>query len=411
MKRGRLLGLLLASTLLAACGKAAHTTSTTSTTATTPTATTKLSVGAPSSTLQLTVPTGATETTTAEPTEKVTGLGTTDCVVPLGGGHAGVCTPHGKSGSLGAPSNNSLGNVADISEFESCANHRVSVLIFRLYEAGLNRADYHAYCNGEAAKRWGARSIGYGFLRPPGGSAPSCAQQGTNTVEIGRRAHINGAYVADVEVRMPTSCPSEFVHRVFELTHNAAQVDYSAPGTWPGGKPTREVWGATYGSSHGCIGGVCNWISWQFSESFNCNGYVGDCSRDYGISRFTQAAPPPAPRKLTPQQRASLEHRRDELRTALASKTCRGLAAEHHSFGEPCTRWFKEGNEIAAKLKADHLTPAQEKALLGRREVLRRVLATATCRSIAAEHKPLGEPCTRWFKEGDDINARLRRGY
>jgi hypothetical protein len=345
-----------------------------------------------------TVPTEPERTFNSEHPPTPKGVGTTGCEPATGTGVMGVCTPQTEASLKGVvPPTAGRTLIPDVSEYNGC--HLYSAAIIRVYEAGTGRQDSTARCHIEEVHRKGVWAATYVFLREGHGG---CNYQAHRGVEITNSlGGVKGPVVSDAETHLPGGFVSCFNNEVRHLGYPA--VTYTAEGTWPGGPFNAPSWLAAYPGPPRCFSNACPHRAHQFSDNFACAGVHGDCSFDEGITAITRQQP------LSPQQRAALEHRRDELRRALATSTCRSLAAEHHSYGEPCARWYREGNEIAAKLKADHLAPAQEQALIARRETLRYVLAHATCRSIRAEGKH-GEPCDRWYREGDQINGRLKRG-
>jgi hypothetical protein len=365
-----LAGILASAVILAACGSSSTTSTTTGVT------------GSPTRAPQLKTPAGE---------------GTTDCTPANGEGVMGVCTKTGPPPTRGA-----LGSATifpDLSEWNgTCTAYSEAVI--RIYEAGTDRKDARANC---LASNLNAKHVWWGvYFFARNGNCNYEADRAVNFTR-GLPARIVGPVIVDAETPMASGHANCLARRVESDGYKAGE--YTSPGTWSGGPfVTRWRWLAAYPGPPGCISNSCPIAAHQFSENYLCRGIRGDCSVDKGILAARQKEP------LTPAQRHALEVRRNELRHALNTATCRTLVTQHKAGGEPCKRWLAEGQAINAKLAADHLTPAEQQRLEGRRNVLRYVLAHATCRSLAAERHPLGEPCTRWFREGAEVNARLRRG-
>lgn len=258
------------------------------------------------------------------------------CNPAPGNGVMGICIPHRVGGSLNAPRGALL---PDVSEYQGCPRWQEGIpgVTFRVYEAGTGLQDRSAACNARRLRQIGAWDAAYAFLRPG-----SCTGQADRTVAILRAVGgISGPVVADAEVPLPAGFVACFDARVARDMGNDAQVDYSAPGTWPGGSPTRPVWVATYGPAPGCVGGVCSHVAWQFSEDFNCHGLVGDCSLDTGITAIRQHV---LNRRLLAE--------RELLRADLIRHRCR--VAPYHGRGRyhrVCARWLKRGRVIDRELR------------------------------------------------------------
>ena len=259
------------------------------------------------------------------------------CDPAPGAGVLGVCTPKSLPGVNSTPINSVL--LPDVSEYQGCLRWRRGVpgVIFRVYEAGTGLQDRSARCNATRLRQIGAWDAAYAFLRPG-----SCTRQADRTVAIVRGiGGVSGPVVADAEVTLPTGFVSCYVDRVRLDTGNGAQVIYTAPGTWPGGPLTRPLWVATYGSSPGCVAGVCSHVAWQFSDSFNCDGYFGDCSVATGIRRILQRPPHP---------NALLLAEREALRGDLTRHRCRVAPYGRGRYHRVCSIWLRVGQRVGREL-------------------------------------------------------------
>ena len=181
------------------------------------------------------------------------------------------------------------GGFPDLSSYQGCPAFQGPV-IFKVYEGGYG-IDHSAYCNAARVHKLKVWAGVYAFLRPA-----NCAGQGYATVQIVRQiGGVPGPIVADAEVPLPSGCVSAFLHEV--RTTRGGPVDiYTSPGTWPGGSLSAPLWVATYGSSPGCVVGVCSHVAWQFTDEGHCGaGILTDCSIDNGITKQTIAKPTPKP--------------------------------------------------------------------------------------------------------------------
>jgi hypothetical protein len=233
--------------------------------------------------------------------------------------------------------------VPDASEFQGCPRWQKGIpgVVFRVYEAGTGLEDRSAMCNARRLREIKAWDAVYAFLRPG-----SCAGQADRTVSIVRSlGGVVGPIIADAEVPLPNGFVACFDARVARDTGNTAQVDYSSPGTWPGGVPKRRVWVATYGPRPGCVGGVCSHVAWQFSDAHNCDGWFGDCSLDSGIRGILQHKPNPQP------DRKKLLAEREHMRRVLVSYGCRRRVHEHQRLGPRCEAMFAKGQRVNRELR------------------------------------------------------------
>jgi len=299
-----------------------------------------LAVAGCGSTKTVTTSAPSTERQGTERPPEPKGVGTRSCEPAIGTGTMGVCTPQTEASLKGiTPPTAGRALIPDVSEYNGCALY--SAAIVRVYEAGTGRQDSRAKCHLEEVHRKGVWAATYAFLRSGHGG---CNFQARKAVEItSRLGGVKGPVVSDAEVYLPPGFVSCFNNEVRHLGYPA--VTYTAQGTWPGGPFNAPSWLAAYPGPPRCFSNACPHKAHQFSDRYNCAGVKGDCSFDEGITSITRVQP------LSPAQRAALIGRRETLRRVLVTHGCRRRRANGERLGPRCTRWFREGDEIAARLR------------------------------------------------------------
>jgi hypothetical protein len=171
-----------------------------------------------------------------------------------------------------------------------------------------------------------------------------CDRQAQRAVEITNRL---GGVVGPVVSDAEVYLPPGFVSCFNDGVRRRGYpaVTYTAPGTWAGGAFNAQVWIAAYPYRPSCFSNACPYRAHQFADNYNCRGVRGDCSINLGITAITRHPP------LTPQQRRDLEARQRALRRVLLRYGCRRRVLHHESLGPKCKRWFREGDEVGQRLR------------------------------------------------------------
>ena len=178
-----------------------------------------------------------------------------------------------------------------------------------IFKMGEYSTDPDAQYNAQALQSLHIWNAGYWFIRNTG-----CANEANQIINTARWLGVK-VVVNDIEVGEAYGYAACLVPA--ERSAGLIPVNYTAPGTWPGGPGygNAPLWQAEYGPTlHPFWQPV---VAWQCSDGeFGCVTYVpgvgyGDVSVDYGITRLG-AAPPPDPFAIFPtrpvNERSTLLH-------------------------------------------------------------------------------------------------------